>query len=577
MANLKLKTLFLAAHSCVLLLFILASQPFFAHGAPEGQGTVSNIKTEAEIRTILEKWRDRVKPTLDPKWVAEIEKNAKAMPIDTQEGVFSISYDDSETNKNIIVTPKANRRDWSYALDGFLFTFLGGNYANQGNKLDLGFWCFLEASLIHMLPDHLASVAFHLNERGEYDDAISILTYAKSLNPYHHSVCNNLAYSYSAKGNHKAAYDEMSRALSLKPESERYKSKLKFYADKSGIYTPAPQQKTPQAHEPSKAYMEIMPAVMGAINAYYREFMWTRWNDVFNRCFSSSHSSAKSVDYETVNRCAELHEQCCKNCYPASGIIPKGITKCLCACNIQNSQGKYVSGLQYFNFIRPIFMKWEKESIDSLELMIEEVASLVIKNLKSLRRIEIEQFETLITDTHLNHSEAIWNFHKTYIDETIMDLDDRRRALEETSLDCGKQLSADSRPRPEEFYGKRPPKLKRVPDGGKIWTIWFFFGDLKLYPDDNAKLTLGVKGIVAGKVSYNFRTGDKGAGVELGLNLGKRLGPFGEKFIENTMKFEFEAFVDTKEGLKYGLETGIRPKVGITDMNTDDLVIKLEN
>lgn len=217
----KSKTPLIALFFCLITVFLTTLPLFSGSGGTPKQPTQAP-QAEAEIRAILEKWRDKIKPTLDQKWVAEIEKQTMALSADAPDGVFPISYEDSESKHNINVTPKANRRDWSFALDGFMFTFLGGNYANQEHKLDIGFWCFLEASLIHMLPDHLASVAFHLNERGEYDDAISILIYAKSLNPYHHTTRNDLAHSLSCKGSHKAAYDEMSQAASLKPSSERY-------------------------------------------------------------------------------------------------------------------------------------------------------------------------------------------------------------------------------------------------------------------------------------------------------------------------------------------------------------------
>jgi len=577
MANLKATTPIIAMYSCAVLLIFTAFPAFMASSAPANPDPAPKVKTDAGIRAILEKWRDKIKPTLPAAHVVEIEKHVASFPVNAPEGVFPISYEDSENESDVDIRPKPNRRDWAFAMEGFLYTFLGGHGVGQEAKLDIGFWCFIEAALIHLTPDHLASVAFHLNERGGYDDAISILTCVKSLNPYHFTARNNLAYSYSANGNSKAAYVEMSQAAFLKPHDERYQRKLKFYADKAGINTTQIEAETQQAPAPSKAYADTMIALMAASREFYMEFMHIRWNTLFHMCFSSGPASAMSRDYQRMNDSHIASEQCSRNCYPASGVIPAGIRKCICACNIAGSQSNYSSGLHYYNEIRPICEKWEKESLGALDFLVEAMADLLIKNKNGLETNEIDSIEAFITDTYISNQEAIRDLHKTYIDGAVEQITQRLDALKRTSEDCGKALSASETVNPMDYFGKRPPKIRRVSDAGKVWTIWFFFGDLKLYPDDTAKLSIGLKGVASAKLKYNFRTGDHGAGVAVGLNLGKAFGPVGESVFKTSMKFEFFAFSDSKEGLTYGLETGIRPKIGVSATNPNDLVVGLQN
>jgi tetratricopeptide (TPR) repeat protein len=562
-----------------LLFGFLVTLPAFSGGGSTGQsGDTMKVKTDAEIRAILEKWRGKIKPTLNQAHVQAAEKNAATLPVDAPVGIPPLTYEDSEDGSNVNITPKPNRRDWAYALDGFMYTFLGGNCEGHEEKLDLGFWCFLEAALLHMLPEHLASVAFHLNERGEYDDALSILIYARSLNPFSPTIQNNLAYALSMKGDHKGAYDEMSKAVYLKPDSERFKKKLKFYADKAGINAKPQEPKSPAVPPPSQAYMDVMTSVMGAIREFNSEFMYRRWNEVFRNCFFSSNPlSASSRDFQRLNDADTLGEQCCKDCYPEPGIIPDNIDECICACNIQRCQTRYASGITYFAEINPVFEKWATDSLNALDLLVEEMGNLVIQNKNSLNPDEIDKIEALISDSYLNAQETIRDYHKDYILDTISQLDQRFQALKETREDCGKAISAQQPVNHADLFGKRPPKLRRVPDSSKVWHIWFLVGDLKLYPDDTAKLSIGLKGVASAKLKYNFRTGDHGAGVGVGLNIGKALGPVGESIFKNTMKFEFFAFSDSREGLKYGVETGIRPKIGVANVEPSEMLMTWEN
>ena len=110
----------------------------------------------------------------------------------------------------------------------------------------------------------------------------------------------------------------------------------------------------------------------------------------------------------------------------------------------------------------------------------------------------------------------------------------------------------------------------------KNLTLEFGVGSLDLHPDDTATLSLGVKGVLSGKLMDNFRTPDFGSGIAIGLKLGKAFGPIGEALFKNTVKVEFFAEVDSAKGPRAGLDRGINPRVGV--LHTDQKrVIRLEN
>jgi hypothetical protein len=554
---------------------ILTPQPSYSGaGAPA-------VKTEAEIRAILVKWRDTIKPTLNQAHVAEVEKQANALPLENPQGTFPVTYDDSETDSAVDVKTKANRRDWAYALDGFLYTLIGGVGDGQADKLDLGFWCFIEAALLQMIPDHLNAIAFHLNERGEYDDAISVLHYVCSLNPYLPSARNNLAYALSGKGDHKSAYNEMSQAVSLSPDNERFKKKLKYYADQAGINVPKDPSgqaaQTPSAM-PSQAYLSVFQSIVSANQTFHTEFMNHRWNTIFNSCYSSANpSSAKSVYYNSLTGLDDARETCIKNCYPAPGIIPDNLDNCICKCTMMWAQNRFAAANQFHDYCRPQVETWAKESQDALELLVEAMFDQVTKEKNNLTKKEMEDLDNIISDLYLGANEGIRTLYDSSMSDIMVVVKQDFEILQSTSDECGKKLSAASPKDPMDLFGKAPLKLRRVSDSGKIWNIWFFFGDLKLYPDDTAKLSIGVKGIASIKLKYNFQTGDKGAGVGLGLNVGKLLGPPGEAIIKNTMKFEFFANVDSATGGSWGFESGFRPKVGVLPGDSSATMMRLEN
>jgi hypothetical protein len=148
------------------------------------------------------------------------------------------------------------------------------------------------------------------------------------------------------------------------------------------------------------------------------------------------------------------------------------------------------------------------------------------------------------------------NVLESIYQDVVLDWDQLQDAIRA----CRAKPSADDPGKPEDFFGQRPPRIRRrVKDSDKPWVIWFYFGDLKLFPDDTAKLSVGISNMASLKFRYNFRTKDFGAGVGLGLNVGKLLGS-AEIGVNQLFKFELQASISTDKGFRCGVETGIKTK-----------------
>jgi tetratricopeptide (TPR) repeat protein len=244
----------------------------FSQSIPAASKTCGQPKSEAEIRSLLKKWRDQIRPGLSAQEVKLVEEKASALPLDLPAGQLSATFEDSETKTDIKVDLKAQRRDMAYALAGFGYTFLGGNFAGQEKMKDMGLWCFLEAALLKLISPHLLNVGFHLNERGAYDDALSVLCYAAALSPNSPPVHNNLAYNLAARGNFKEAVDEAAQALSLEPDKDSYRRRLKYYGKEAGVKVDSlmPQSGAPPAGQGrySQAFVELWYS----LNQKYQSF-----------------------------------------------------------------------------------------------------------------------------------------------------------------------------------------------------------------------------------------------------------------------------------------------------------------
>ena len=101
--------------------------------------------------------------------------------------------------------------------------------------LDVGFWCFLEAALLHPEePEHLSNVAFYLNERGKSTDARKLLLRALSFDNKNTIVLNNLAYASAALGDYACAVTHSLAAMGQQQGVLLIAERLRYYAKEGG-------------------------------------------------------------------------------------------------------------------------------------------------------------------------------------------------------------------------------------------------------------------------------------------------------------------------------------------------------
>ena len=561
------------------LLALLWAVPRNVPGASKACG---KPKSEAEIRALLQKWRDQVRPGLPALEVKLVEEETSPLPVDLPAGQLSVTFEDSETKTDMNIKLKAQRRDMAYALAGFGYTFLGGNFAGQEKMKDVGFWCFLEACLLKMISPHLLNVGFHLNERGAYDDALSILCYAAALNPKSPAVHNNLAYNLAAKGNFKEAVDEAAQASSLEPGKDSYTQRLKHYGQQAGLnvdHLMANSGAPDAGQKPySQAYDELLTLLTLKYQSYSMNYLNMQTQSLFMKYFSGGPGSARAAFDERLIASEKQNNACLKACQPQPGIIPAGLRRCQCQCDLAYRQRNYSANAQYYQECAQACQAWSEAALKAADLLNVELAGKIEARQKALSPQEFEAAGEYLDKLYFQAVEMIEGFIKVHLAEgAYPELLDRWKAVQDQQRECAVRPSENDPGNPEDFFGRRPPMLRRkVSQSGKPWNIWFFFGELRLYPDDTARLSLGRKGIASLKFKFNFRTYDFGAGVGLGLNAGKLMGPAGGQAFNQLFKFEFFAMADSKKGLNYGLETGLRTlKYGPISMG--DQVVTLEN
>jgi len=173
-----------------------------------------SIKSKTEIRELLEQWHDHLSPIISQTELSRVSTYANRFPVNQPPNVLSISFDISGDNN---IQRVVNRRDWAYALEGLRYTLIGGLNKGSEKMIDVGFWCFLKAALLRMEPNHLANIGFHLNNKGAFGDAASILCFARSLNNGHSNIHNNLAHTLASTGNYSDALAEQAAAMVLNP------------------------------------------------------------------------------------------------------------------------------------------------------------------------------------------------------------------------------------------------------------------------------------------------------------------------------------------------------------------------
>jgi tetratricopeptide (TPR) repeat protein len=548
----------------LVMLFVMAGSARAA--STEGMRVCQNLKNEAEVRILLQRWRNRITPMLEQKERERVETYANGFPIDQASDAMPITFDYSEDKKDMNIRPIINRRDWAYAYEGFLHTFKGGVYEGSGRMVDIGFWCFLQASLLKMEPDHLSNVGFHLNNQGAFDDAVSVLCYARSLNVNHSGIHNNLAYTQATIGNFHGALAEQSSAVALDPYMSRYRDKMKMYGKLAGLSFNY-EESALKISSPSMAFAVAQSAtaqVLAKLNAYL--------GSLPGQGILKNRINRRIMNIETD------FWQCESGC--GDGRFNPG---CSCNCSIKRWRSSYSAMMEYVNELTQLIDENVRLRKEKLIASMDRMNMIIEKHRGGMSPDEIRAIYEWIYYLYDNYQSGQKKFFESYkfeLEVNLMGAVEFQKNLKEVMEECNRNFRDEMFfIDPADYFGRRPGTivLKQLnSDGNKTWKIWFVVGSLDLHPDDTANLSFGIKGVLSGKLMYNFRTKEYGSGVGMGLNLGKAFGPIGESLFKNSMKFEFFAEVDSEKGPRAGIETGISPRVGVLHTG-QKMVIRLEN
>jgi tetratricopeptide (TPR) repeat protein len=105
--------------------------------------------------------------------------------------------------------------------------FMTGLEATMKGFPDGAKWCFANAAVLsHMCALHLSNLAFTLNLENNFEDALTLLNYAKTLDPSNSSIYVNLAYSYQGLEQYDEAIQALLTAIMLSPGIEKYHDML---------------------------------------------------------------------------------------------------------------------------------------------------------------------------------------------------------------------------------------------------------------------------------------------------------------------------------------------------------------
>jgi len=529
-------------------------------------------KSEAEVRALLLKWRDQIRPGLPAKEVKLVESEAAGLPVDLPADRLGATFEDSETKTDIQVGIKAQRRDMAYALAGYGYTFLGGNFAGQDKMKDIGFWCFLEAALLKMTSDHLLNVGFHLNERGAFDEALIVLCYAAAQSPAFPAVRNNLAYSLAAEGNLKEAVDQAAQAFNLAPNNDSYRRRLKYYGQMAGVKVDglmAKAEAQPSKQLPySSAFFDLFGLHIQASANYRLDYIINQLMSMDSKYISNEPGSVKSADYDRQIALAEQRDLCV-NASRKSG-------KSDCPCQLAYARKAYASAMDFYVACVYAYHPWMDAALKANDLIFEGLGQELEKRQKRLWRGEFEYLAAILDDAYFKEVTLIED-RQILLDGLYKELGLYWQGLQNAFRACRAKPSADDPGPPQHFDTRRyPRRLRKARDGDKPWVIWFYFGDIKLNPDGTARLTVGLTEMASLKLRYNFKTKDYGAGVGLGLNVSKYLGPTAKKVFDQFFKFELLASVSSNKGLAFGAETGMKTKTFGPISRVDPAVV-LEN
>jgi tetratricopeptide (TPR) repeat protein len=202
---------------------------------PEPEPEPTPVSAQSTVKTLVQEYLSETGPQILKTEKENIEVIIKDYPIEPQPASEAITVRATE-GEEIEYTLDIKTQDWAYASVGIENTFLGGFVDGQEDKLNLGLYSFLQAAALNIdEPEHLSNVAFHLNNKGDYENAKILLQYALTLDENYFPALSNLAYAYTGLGDYTEAILVQLKVVSLRPEKWCL-LRLADYYDKAGMF-----------------------------------------------------------------------------------------------------------------------------------------------------------------------------------------------------------------------------------------------------------------------------------------------------------------------------------------------------
>jgi hypothetical protein len=536
----------------------------------------SKESAENEIRRLLVQWRDRIKPTLPQKEAVRVNDFVSGIPIQSSPDTDVISLDLTEEEERLNIHPQVNRRDWGYAFCGFIFTLAGNTAEDFKSWIDVGFWCFLEAALLQLEPDHLLNVGFHLNNKEAYKDAELVLCYARALDPYDSRVRNNLAHSLASSGERDSAIIEEQMAVALAPDNQWYRAKLDTYLEKAAS---GPDS----GHEPALSPEDGKDQAQRKSQGGYNDDDW-RLNlleatrSFFEEMQTSSYELMivfRGGDFEGnifSNRVSEIMRQL-EGCVESCG----DNNICRCRCDLACAEKLYKAYGHVFATSESKYLKWKRTMFDALNQTISETANIVNDSKQRLTRDQFVQAKRLLKQHQLavfqayQGQQAVFpTFLESWHGQYLRWL---KNYIDTANL-CGKYVG-------EEIARKKlklPLKLvlnRKLNEFDKPRCFNFFVGKYTIFQNGTSRLSFDFVNSFTGNLAYNVNTSDFGSGLEVGFSdklfskvsdpvPKKALGAF-DKVLNHLIKLKVYAQVDSVNSPKAGVATSMKPKPGLLE------------
>jgi len=184
--------------------------------------------SQARARSILAEWEGRLEASVPAEGREKIDAGAESFSEEGEEGLPALVYEENETPEGIEIETRPTRRDWYYALTGVLLTHAGLTEGGERGRqiLDAALWSLIQAAELNSEAEHYSNIGFHLNLRGEVEQARDILVFARTLTPNQADTDNNLAFSYAAMGKKDEALALQQSAARLDPRSGHIRTRL---------------------------------------------------------------------------------------------------------------------------------------------------------------------------------------------------------------------------------------------------------------------------------------------------------------------------------------------------------------